>query len=136
MNAIVQEVLNDGVVRVALLRQTECKNCDQCGICGAQKPGTELFALASNPVGANTGDVVEVESAAGSSIKIALIVYVLPCIFLVLGYLLGQAIQLDEIASVGLAAVGVVVGFLPAVFLNRYVSSKQKTEFIILSKVV
>lgn len=135
MNAIVKEIVNDNMVKVALLRQTACKNCGQCGICGAQRPGTELLALASNAIGAETGDIVEVESAAGSSIKVALVVYALPCIFLVLGYLLGQAMHLGEMANVGMAALGIVVGFLPAVALNHYVSRKKGPEFIILSKV-
>lgn len=136
MNAIVREIVSEREVRVALLRQTECKNCDKCGICSAQGPGTELLATASNPVGARAGDIVEVESAAGSPIKLALIVYALPCVFLVLGYLLGQALQWSEMVSVGLAGLGAVAGFLPAVALNRHVAGKRGPEFVIQSRVL
>lgn len=132
-NAIIKKIVNEGVAEISLLRQMDCKNCDNCGGC-SQKPGTELLALASNSIGAKTGDVVEVESIAGSSIGIAVIVYVLPCVFLLLGYFLGQAMGLSEMASVGIGAVGILVGFVPALLLNRFVATRKKPEFVILSK--
>ena len=132
-NAIIKKIVSDSVAEIALLRQMDCKNCDNCNGC-SQKPGTEMLALASNSIGAKIGDVVEVESIAGSSIGIAVIVYVLPCVFLLLGYFLGLAIGLGEIASVGVGALGILVGFVPALLLNRYVSTREKPEFVILSK--
>ena len=132
-NAIIKRAVRDDVVEISLLRQMECKNCANCGTC-SQKPGTELFALASNKIGAQVGDMVEVESIAGSSIGIAVIVYVIPCIFLLLGYFLGQALGLGEIASVGVGAIGILVGFVPALLLNRAISKRKEPEFVILSK--
>ena len=132
-NAIIKKIVSDGVAEVSLLRQMDCKNCDNCGSC-SQKPGTEMLALASNSIGAQTGDVVVVESIAGSSIGIAVIVYVLPCIFLMLGYFLGVALGLGEMASVGIGGLGILVGFLPALLLNRYISTRKEPEFVILSK--
>lgn len=132
-NAIVKKVVSPEVAEISLLRQMDCKHCENCGTC-PQKPGTEMLAFASNTIGARTGDVVEVESAAGSSIGIAVIVYLVPCVFLMLGYLLGQALHLSELASVGVGALGIFVGFLPAVLLNRAISRSKKPEFVILSK--
>ena len=132
-NAIIKRTVSNGVAEIALLRQMDCKNCDNCGSC-SQKPGTEMLALASNSIGAETGDVVEVESIAGSSIGIAVIVYVFPCVFLLLGYFLGQAMGLGEMASVGIGALGILVGFIPALLLNRFVSTRKEPEFVILSK--
>ena len=134
MNAVVREVVADGSVRVALLRNKECSSCDKCGICGAQG-GAELFATAFNPVGARAGDLVEVESTAGSPMLIALLVYALPCVGLVLGYLLGQALHFGEMTSVLFALGGAVAGFLPAVAVNRYVSGRNAPEFVIRAKV-
>ena len=132
-NAIVKKIVSDGVAQVSLLRQLDCKNCDNCGIC-TQKPETELLAFASNTIGAHEGDIVEVESVAGSSIGVAVIVYVLPCVFLLLGYCLGQAMGLSELASIGGGALGVLVGFLPAILWNRVITKRNKPEFVILSK--
>lgn len=132
-NAIVKKLVSDDVAQVSLLRQLDCKNCDNCGVC-SQKPGTELLALATNSIGAREGDMVEVESIAGSSIGVAVIVYVLPCVFLLLGYFLGQAIGLGELMSIGVGALGIVVGFIPALLLNRSITRRRRPEFVILSK--
>ena len=132
-NAVIKRIVNQEVAEIALLRQLDCKNCANCNNC-AQKPGTELLAMASNKIGAKTGDVVEVESIAGSSIGIAVIVYVLPCVFLMLGFYLGQVLGLSELASVGVGGLGILVGFLPAILLNRVITNRKEPEFIILSK--
>lgn len=132
-NAVIKRIINQEVAEIALLRQLDCKNCKNCDGC-TQKPETELLAMASNKIGAQTGDVVEVESIAGSSIGIAVIVYVLPCVFLMLGFFLGQAMGLSEIASVGIGGIGILVGFLPAILLNRAITNRKEPEFVILSK--
>lgn len=132
-NAVIKRIVNEEVAEISLLRQMDCKNCANCNNC-AQKPGTELLAMASNKIGAKVGDVVEVESVAGSSIGIAVIVYVLPCVFLMLGYFLGQAVGLGEFASVGMGGIGILVGFLPAILLNRSIRNRKEPEFIIRTK--
>lgn len=132
-NAVIKRIIEQNVAEISLLRQMDCKNCDNCNGC-SQKPQTELLALASNNIGARIGDVVEVESIAGSSIGIAVIVYVIPCVFLLLGYFLGQAFGLSEMLSVAIGALGIFVGFLPALLLNRYISRQKRPEFVILSK--
>lgn len=132
-NAVIKRIINQEVAEIALLRQLDCKNCKNCNGC-TQKPETELLAMASNKIGAQTGDVVEVESVAGSSIGIAVIVYVLPCVFLMLGFFLGQAMGLSELASVGIGGIGILVGFLPAILLNRAITNRKEPEFVILSK--
>ena len=92
----------------------------------------EILALASNPIGAKPGERVEVEATSGSSIGIALLIFAIPCVFLVLGYLLGQALGMGEMPSVGMAGLGLVVGFLPAVLVNRAITRRQQPEFLIL----
>ena len=132
-NAIVKRIVSTDVAEVSLLRQMDCKNCANCGSC-SQKPGTEMLAMASNTIGAREGDTVVVESVMGSSIGIAVIVYVIPCITLMLGFFLGQAMGLSELASVGIGALGILVGFIPALALNRIITKSKKPEMVILSK--
>ena len=133
MNAVVREVLNENSVRVMLIRNKECSSCDKCGICGAQG-GEELLATAANPIGARMGDLVEVDSTVGSPVWIAFLVYALPCVTLILGYLLGQSLHLSEMKSVFFSMLGAVAGFLPAVAVNRAVSRRQTPEFVIRTK--
>lgn len=132
-NAIVKKEVREGVVEVSLLRQVECGlSCGgDCSGC-MQKPKGEILALASNPIGAKPGQRVEVEATSGNSIGIALLIFAIPCVFLALGYLLGQAMGLGEMPSVGLAGIGLVVGFLPAVLVNRVITRRQQPEFTIL----
>lgn len=135
-NAIVKKIVSGSTVQVSLLRQVECGlscsgSCEGC----PQRPKEELLALAENPIGAVPGDKVEVESTAGNSIGLAVLVYLLPCIFLGLGYVAGQAMGLGEMAAVGTGAVGLVLGFLPAVLVNRAVTRRKKPEFVILKQI-
>lgn len=132
-SAIVKKQIKEGVVEVSLLRQVECGlscggNCAGC----MQKPQGELLALASDPIGTKPGERVEVEPSVGHSIGLSVLVFAIPCVFLVLGYLAGMALGLGEGASVGTAAVGLLVGFLPSVWVNRWITRSQKPEFVIL----
>ena len=131
-NAIVKKLVSDGVAEVSLLRQMECGlPCAGCG----QKPKEEILALASNPVGARQGDVVEVTPADGRNISTSVIVFLLPCVGLGAGYVLGQSLLgLGDMAAMATAAAGLVVGFLPAVLLNRAMTRSKKPEFQILKR--
>jgi sigma-E factor negative regulatory protein RseC len=133
-NAIVKKVVGEGVAEVSLLRQMECGlHCDgACAGCG-QKPTEEILALASNPIGAAPGDIVEVEPASGHNIGTSVVVFLLPCVGLAVGYLLGQSLfHLGDLAALGTAALGLVVGFVPALLINRAISRSQAPEFNIL----
>ena len=130
--AVVKRMISESVAEVSLMRQLECGlNCKSCEGC-PQKPKDEILALAENTVGAFAGDVVEVESNSGSAIGIAALVYVVPCVFLVLGYLLGAWLGLGEGLCVLAAFVGLFVGFAPALLLNRAIVKRGKPEFTIL----
>jgi len=114
------------------MRQLECGlSCKSCEGC-PQKPTDEILALAENAVGAGPGDVVEVQSNSGNAIGIAALVYLVPCVFLVLGYLLGAGLGLGEGLCVLAAFLGLFVGFVPALLLNRAIARREKPEFTIL----
>lgn len=135
-NAIVKKVVKEGVVEVSLLRQMECAlHCDgSCAGCG-QKPTDEILALASDPIGAKTGDVVEVEPASGHNIGVSVVVFLLPCIGLGAGYVLGQSLlNLGDMAAMGTAVLGLVAGFVPAFLANRAITRNQAPEFNILKR--
>ena len=133
-NAVVKRIVSPGVAEVSLMRQMQCGlNCKSCEGC-AQRPTDELLALASNRVGAEKGNIVEVEATAtGGAIGASVVVFVLPCIGLVLGYLAGAWAGLSEGASVAAAFVGLLAGFVPAVLLNRSIQRRKAPEFDILA---
>ena len=135
-NAIVKKIVREGVAEVSLLRQMECGlHCDgACAGCTA-KPPQEILALASNPIGAKPGDVVEVEPSIGHNISTSVVVFLLPCVGLGAGYVLGQALlSLGELAAMGTAVLGLAVGFVPAFLLNRAMTRTAVPEFAILKQ--
>ncbi|MBE6973073.1 MAG: hypothetical protein E7440_04230 [Ruminococcaceae bacterium] len=130
--AVVKRIVSSTVAEVSLMRQLECGlSCKSCEGC-PQKPKDEILALAENPIGAQPGMVVEVESNSGSAIGIAALVYLVPCVFLIFGYLLGAWLGLGEGLCVLMAFGGLVVGFVPALLLNRAILRSGRPEFTIL----
>ena len=136
-NAIVKKIVRDGVAEVSLLRQMECGlHCDgACAGCTA-KPPQEILALATNPIGAAPGDLVEVEPSVGHNIGTSVVVFLLPCVGLGVGYVLGQALlNLGDLAAMGTAVLGLVAGFVPAFLLNRAMTRSTAPEFSILKHI-
>lgn len=134
-NAIVKRVISPNVVEISLLRQKECGlHCDgACENC-AQKPDDDILATASNDISAKPGDFVEVEPSAGYNIGASVVTFLLPCIGLAVGYILGQNIlSLSDAMALVTAVLGLVVGFVPAFILNRVMQKKGTPEFRILS---
>lgn len=130
--AVVKRIVATSIAEISLMRQLECGlSCKSCEGC-PQKPTDEILALAENTVGAGPGDVVEVESNSGSAIGIAALVYLVPCVFLALGYLLGAWLDFGEGLCVLMAFLGLFLGFVPALLLNRAIVRRGKPEFTIL----
>lgn len=135
-NAIVKKIVREGVAEVSLLRQMECGlHCDgACAGCSA-KPPQEILALASNGIDARPGDFVEVEPASGHNYSASVIVFLLPCVGLGLGYALGlYLLHLGEVASMLTALLGLAAGFVPAFLLNRSIARSAAPEFAILKQ--
>lgn len=133
-NAVVKRIVRENVAEVSLLRQMECGlHCDgACEGCG-QKPKEEILALASNDIGAKPGDHVEVEPSSRHNIGISVVVFLLPCIGLGAGYVLGQSLfHLGDGMALLTAAAGLAIGCVPAVLLNRAMMKSQAPEFSIL----
>ena len=133
-NAIVKKIIKEGVAEVSLLRQMECGlHCDgACAGCSA-KPPQEILALASNAIGAKPGDFVEVEPSSRRNISTSVVVFLLPCVGLGLGYVLGtNLLHLSELTAMVTALLGLAAGFLPAILMDRAIARSQTPQFAIL----
>ncbi|MFI3251121.1 MAG: SoxR reducing system RseC family protein [Eubacteriales bacterium] len=134
-NAVVKEVISPGVVRVSLMRQMQCgTDCHSCKVC-ISHPTEELLALADDPLGTSAGEWVELETNAGNSIAISLPVYLLPCITMLIGYMIGRSIGFGEGQSLLFALLGIAVGFLPAILLDKKIRKKDVPEFTISQRI-
>ena len=114
--------------RVRVYRGTACgEGCASCGGCAGRRP---VEVTARNPVGAVPGDQVEVESATGRVLGIAVLVYLVPLAAAVCAYLLGRAFGGSDDAGALAALGGFLVGLLPALLRGR-----RKISYTITNKI-
>ena len=132
--AIVKRILPSGRAEVSRMRQMECGlSCKSCEGC-PQKPNEELLALADNAIGAEVGAVVTVRPNTGGTIGAAALVYLLPCLGLIIGYLLADWAVGTQGLCVLAAFIGLAIGFVPAVIVNRAATRRDAPEFTIVSR--
>ena len=120
----------DGSAQVVCVRQSACSgDCHKCSGCGAVEQA--MIFTARNPIGARPGDLVNVESDTGPVLKAAAVLYMLPLVLFVAGYLIGMQWQLGGLIG-GLAfvlSVGIAVAY------DRLVMKKKNTEYTIVGYV-
>ena len=117
----------NGMARVSVLRQSACSgDCHKCAGCGAAEQ-TMLFT-AVNQIGARPGDLVTVESASGPVLKAAAILYMVPLVLFIAGYLLGMRWQLGGLTGLLAFALGIGV----AIAYDRLVMKKKNTVYTII----
>ena len=123
----VKEIYPDGTALVVHTRLSACSgDCHKCSGCGAAK---EVMLLkAENPIGAEPGALVKIQSGSAPVLKAAAVLYVLPLILFFLGYGLGAA------AGHGagwLGFGGFAMGIALVVLYDRHLQKKGKTVYTI-----
>lgn len=117
----------DGTAQVACLRQSACSgDCHKCSGCGAVEQ-TMIFT-ARNTIGARPGDMVTVESATGPLLKAAAVLYMLPLVLFIAGYLVGMQWKLGGLigALAFLLSIGLIIAY------DRLVMKKRNTVYTII----
>lgn len=98
--------------------------CDKCHMCAVTKDGMKVEVTLDNVLGANVGDVVEVEMGEKYVLTAAAIVYVIPLVLMGAG--IGIGTLLTELAQVLMAMGGLIIGFVIAMLLDKFVIRKKK----------
>ena len=124
----VKSLSPDGSAEVIRIRESACSgDCHKCIGCGAAKE-TIVFT-AENPVNAQPGDLVYVNTQSAPVLMGAAVVYLLPLLAFFLGYFVLDALW-------GLGALGggaaFVLGILGVVMYDRLVARKQNTVYTIV----
>lgn len=123
------KVLNcdgDGQAKVVYVRQSACSgDCHKCSGCGAVQQS--MIFTARNPIGARAGDLVIVESATAPVLKAAAVLYLLPLVLFIAGYLFGMQWQLGGLT--GALAFALSIGLVIA--YDRLVMKKKNTVYTI-----
>ena len=117
----------NGTAQVACLRQSACSgDCHKCSGCGAVEQ-TMIFT-AQNPIGAKPGDMVTVESATGPVLQAAAMLYLLPLVLFIAGYIIGMQWGLGGLVG----ALAFVLSIVLVVAYDRLVMKKKNTVYTIV----
>ena len=132
-SAIVKKEIREGLAEVSLLRQVECGlscggNCASC----MQKPQGEILALASNPIGARPGQKVVVESSTKNMLRIVVLVYLIPVVLFLAGYVIMSLLTDSVAAQYAVAAAGFAAGIVFAIFYDRRLRARGGLTFNIV----
>jgi sigma-E factor negative regulatory protein RseC len=96
------------VVRVRISRGERCAGCSLCFL---SSDGKELIAEADDPVGAAPGDTVSMEQPGSHPVRDGFLLFVLPILLLLFGYITGEALGSGPI-GLGLGALLLAPVFL------------------------
>ena len=116
--------------QVSIKRETACgHDCTSCGACGAQ--ARPIIAEVKNPLGAQVGDDVDIETNTSRVLGLACVVYVVPIILLLAFYAIANSIWESEVLSIGGAAFGLLCGVLVSIAVNKAEARKSATSTIV-----
>ena len=131
--AVVVNDLGNNIKEIEVSRETACEGCSQQGSChacimlGDSKKNRAMRTKAFDPLGAQVGDRVEVETESSTVIKYAAEVFLLPIILGAVGYLLGESLGAKISESIGkfLPLICSLVGFAAAFAYVKLVPAKR-----------
>jgi positive regulator of sigma E activity len=131
-NGIVVEVSGDRAL-VSLSDSAECSSCAAKHACYglSGKKGLEINSWVRNDAGARAGDRVELELEPATSMLVIFITFLMPVMLLAGGYLLMSG-RGEPVRAAG-AGVGLFLGILLAVLVNRKLARRQGCEMRIIA---
>ena len=129
--ATVEKILDANYAEISVPRKSACgHDCEECAGCGVT--GAAVHARAQNPIGARPGQKVVVQSDTRRMMGIVVLVYLIPVVLFLAGYLLATALT----ASVGIqyaaAVAGFVLGIVFAIFYDRHLRTAGGLAFTIV----
>ena len=117
---LVKRVLEDGSAEVLRVRESACSgDCHKCSGCGSSQQ--TMVICAENPIGAKVGDWVVVEAKSGAVLKAAVMLYIVPLVLFIAGYLLGEHLWQSGILF---ALAGLLIGLVLVKLLDRHMTKK------------
>lgn len=117
--ATVEKLLRGDRAEISVPRKSACgHDCESCAGCGMT--GSSTHAIALNPLGAQVGQKVVVESSNSRLYRAMLLVYTVPLVFFLLGYFCTEGLA-SEGVRYAIAIAAFCVGLLPALFYDRRV---------------
>ena len=123
---LVKRVLEDGSAEVLRVRESACSgDCHKCSGCGSSQQ--TMVIRAENPIGAKVGDWVVIEAKSGAVLKAAVMLYIVPLVLFIAGYLLGEHLWQSGILF---ALAGLLIGLVLVKLLDRHMTKKGRAYTI------
>ena len=130
-DAIVTKLLPHDMAEVAVTRSTACGgNCGSCESCMFQ---SELKAVARNLIEAKPGQRVVIESKSSRIFGAAILVYVMPLLFFLLGYALAALAGAGEGIRILVSFAALLVSAVVLVLAQRRKNDKKPITFDIIA---
>ena len=127
--ATVEEILSGGYATISVPRKSACgHDCEECAGCGMT--GAAIKAKAKNPVNAQPGQKVVVESSTQKLLGVVALVYLLPVVCFLLGYFLSEG--LGEGVRYAIAIVAAALTMIPIVMYDRYARRTNALTYTIM----
>lgn len=134
----VMEIVDKTTAKIKITRHSACASCGKCATTSESK---DIIVEVDNTLGARVGDKVEVNMETINVLKAAMIVYLIPLTFLLMGTIASyyglSAMNVGNIeiisGSIGLVCMGIVF----MVLKKRDSKLRQSREFIpIVTKII
>ena len=91
-----------------------------------------MYARASNPIGAQPGQKVVVESSTKKMLRIVVLVYLIPVVLFLAGYVITSMLTASVAAQYTVAGAGFVLGIVFAIFYDRWLRARGGLSFNIV----
>lgn len=128
--ATVEKILGGGMAEISVPRKSACgHDCEECAGCGVS--GASVRAAARNPIGAEVGQKVVVESSTKHLLGVMSLVYLLPIVLFLLGYFATGSLS-SEGLRYAIAIAAFVIGIIPAIICDRQTKKSGALTFTIV----
>jgi positive regulator of sigma E activity len=107
-----------------------CSHCAAKSVCAVNENTRQLELTYHGTV--NPGEKVEIEYTEKNKIAIAVIIFLLPLLFLISGYVLGNLLFHTTLAAISGSILGLIIGATIPYFVNQWNEKKG----IILPRIV
>ena len=129
--ATVERIIDEDHAVISVPRKSACgHDCEECAGCGVT--GAAVHAKAVNTVGAKVGQKVVVQIDTKKMLRIVALVYLIPVILFLLGYLIPALMGTSVALQYALAGIGFFVGIVGAIVYDRNLRSRGGLSFTIV----
>jgi len=97
---------------LAIVEVERSPACERCGVCYQMGGKNKMVAQARNNAGAKVGDKVNLEIESKIFLSVAFVLYIIPVVFLIIGYFIGSTLVTFLQKPAYSQEVGIFSGFI------------------------